>query len=751
VLTFSISIDPEWLTLSIARARHLPARVDTYLAALIVLPFIILYFDSNVFFSQSGWLDAWIYYSHFLHLSEFKQILFPNTYYGSRMPWIVAGYLVNQVFSATMANYVLHLAVYYSGALALYSILKQFYNRNTAFLGVIAFTCYPFTWRAVGTDYPDGFGLAAYLVTLALLTRAATRTQSRFCLGLAGISFTAIFYTNTVWMLFSPALFLYYLYLSRTARLHGLSRSIVHFCIWFGAGGALLTLILGIINSAIDGNFWFYLPSIIYTIENSSKPQPWHSPTYAWVGHASWLAFSALAILTTIGSWMRSIATAQRASSPATPLFRFHFLLLFLIFALLQLKGLYMLEWPFYASYLIPAIFLTLTPDLMNVREDRWSLITVLAGALIFLLPWTWAAVPIWAVVSRTNILLLWFAAAIAILLRITLPASRATLVACLVTLSLVNLHLRGTQGMVNVQANQPSAARNAFVRMTNTVDAIDRMRQGSNVLFWFNSKDPSGNEFDSINSFFLWGYTWLGRNFPAIDPQAESRVQPGALVTILSSREESETLIHQANGALKPGGLTVSLLGRHDTSYGGVSYSATFVTLGRDMTGVEPQTVLFKAEASDGLLAKSPDQRAASAFPLDKWRPAEANAEVAPSPDGLSVRTGSTSRWSYGAIYAPLVAPEAGKYAFIVKYQVLDGRVVFGALNEDKSAWLGQASESFVSPRDRAAEYIVNLRKGQKFWLLITNNRASARASTIVIKELRAYRYSQAAAAGAF
>jgi hypothetical protein len=598
VLTLSWSIDLNGPRRLLGRLRRVPSRLDGYLLGVILLPLIILLLDSNVFFSKAGWLDSWYYYSYFRHLSEFKNVLFPNTYYGSRMSWILPGYLINQLFPPLAANYILHLGTYYTGAVSLYFILKEFYSRATALLVVVAFTCNPYLWSAVGTDYVDGFGIACYLLALAILARIGSADRSRLRLSLAGAACAAVIYTNTVWLLFSPALFFFYLFLIRPTGRSNIVKAVIHFGIWFGTGAAALTVALGVFNYRIDGNFWFYLPSIVFTLQNANKAQPWHSANYEWVKHANWLIYAAITMLVVIARWLRGAATGNPDTTRAATFFRWHFFALSLIFVLLELKGMYMLEWAYYASYLIPATFLVVGSAVLDIDKEVQPFLTVSAATVILILPWSVAGLPVWTALSKMSSPLLLAVATGAILLRAMLPGRRLSLVTCLIGIALLNFYIRGVTGQSGEQAGRPQGARNAFVRMTRSVDAIDQERRGGQVLFWYDTRDPHLDEFDSINSFFLWGYTWIGRAFPAIDPIADERVTPGRMIAVLSSKGDSGALLEQANRAMKPRGLAVTWRARREIEYESVHYSITCMNLVRD----PDQALQFHAPGSQSI-----------------------------------------------------------------------------------------------------------------------------------------------------
>jgi hypothetical protein len=562
---------------------RLPSQVDANLFVIILLPLIVLLFDSNVFFAVPGTIDPWVYHGFFRHLGEFKSFLFPNTYYGSRMSWIVPGYLVNLIFPPLAANYILHLGVYYTGAISLYYVLKSFYTRPTALLGVIAFTCDPYLWGAMGWDYVDGIGIAFYLLAFAIVTHAGTTGRhSRVGLTLAGATYAALIYTNTVWLLSAPMFLLFYLFLRRPGDMFGITKAAIHFGTWFAIGGAALTVALGVINYRIDGQFWFYLPSISYTLQNANKPQPWHAANYSWVGTAHWLVYPAIMLLVASFSLVASLFKGKRDTPRTTWFFRLHFLFFVVVFVLLELKGLYLLEWGFYASYLIPATFLLASAELFDIAgQSKPKLIALLAGCALFL-AWSGAGDLLWTALLNMHVPLVLGIATCAILLRAVLPANRLALAACLIGFSLLNFYASGMNGLY-AERDQRLYRSDAFLRMTETVDAIDQARRGSRVLFWFDTKDPHSDEFDSINSFFLWGYTWIGRAFPEIDPVASERVTPGSMVAVLSSHGDQAKILEEANRALKPRGFAVSWRTRREINYGGVHYAVICLDLVRD------------------------------------------------------------------------------------------------------------------------------------------------------------------------
>ena len=741
LFTISITLDPAWPRQAIRRVQHL----DFCRLAVLVLPLLILSFDASALFSIAGWLDAWIYHGFFTHLVEFKSTLFPNTYYGSRMSWILPGYVANYLFAPVTANYVLHLAVYYTGALSLYYIIKCFYNSYTALLACLAFTCYPHVWSAIGTDYVDGPGLAYYLLALAFMTGAIRTDRPRVPLTAAGAAFAATVYTNLTWLPFAPLLIAYYLYLRRPQTLSAFGHRLLESARWLAVGSLAITAVLCFANYAIDGRFWFYAPSVEWAMGNGGKPNPSKAASYEWVGRAHWLLYIGIALATTVLYGIRRLLVRNEKANRATDFFQLHFLYCLGLWIAIELKGWPLLELPYYASYLIPAMFLALTPVLFFVVSKAATRYLIPLGAAVILFaPWSPALIPLLKIVPVIGISGLLVFGIACIVARVMLPGNRATLVAGLVGFSAINFYLLGPVALLD-RLNKPRGGEDAFIRMTKTVQDIDRARHGRKVQFWYNLHDPNVAEFDSINSFFLWGYTWIGREFPAITVPANELVKAPGVIAVLSTSDDTATLMRQADDALRVRGLVPALRARNRIDYRGVHYAATLLELTPDLTKSSPLAVRFETDKGAGIIEPPTGGLQAASFPVDRWALREfpgGGGEVRPGGDGVYVRTPGLHN-AYGAIYGPLAPAVEGKYRFVLRYLNRSGHMTFGIIQADNWQWLLQAGAPSIDGAIYTKECTVSLRAGQRVWVLTTNARLPGddHESEFMIVDLRAYK----------
>ena len=199
---------------------HLVSQLvaDPYVWVLAVVPLYILFVSSNWIFSPTQSIDPWVYHGFFRNLQEYKTTLFPGTYYGSRLSWILPGYLVYKFLPPLAANYVLHLGLWYTAVFALYATLKATASRQVGLLAAVFLGSYIHFLYPVGSDYVDGPANVYLLVCFALLTAAAHNERSRLTLLLAGASYAAVVYTNLFTIILAPVVALYFVVLSHRCR-----------------------------------------------------------------------------------------------------------------------------------------------------------------------------------------------------------------------------------------------------------------------------------------------------------------------------------------------------------------------------------------------------------------------------------------------------------------------------------------------------------------------------------------------------
>src|SRR6185437_14748054 len=107
-------------------------RLDFYCcSSILLLPFALLAIGDEWLFPQPYTIDSWVYSGLHLHLREFLQV-FANTYYASRIPWTVLGWLLHSIFDDVTALYILHFSVFYLGVFSLYIAVRTIFANRMA-------------------------------------------------------------------------------------------------------------------------------------------------------------------------------------------------------------------------------------------------------------------------------------------------------------------------------------------------------------------------------------------------------------------------------------------------------------------------------------------------------------------------------------------------------------------------------------------------------------------------------------------
>ncbi len=678
-----------------------------YLVAVLLLPLLVLWRRDNALYTPMWYADPWFYLGYFRDLLEFKGDLFEGSYYGSRLTWILPGWLLHSVLRPVLANAFLHLAVQTTATLSFFSILRQTAGARSAFLATLIFSANPWLWAATGWDYPDGAGIAYCLLAMALLTRAAGGRARRIALAMAGCAIAGMVYTHVFLASFTPLLLLYYTGLTWMWHRSSASRSILDWCGWAGLGFGIVTVALGIVNVRLDGHFWFYGPSITRALQMAKDFQFVRS---IWVdGHAlaPWLwpaAAGALTAAVALSSGLKKRSVAL--------LFSLQLLLALAYTAYLQIRGTTVLGHHPYASYLLPFVFLVMGATFWTAA-DSVSLPAYLSmcgiAAAAFGALWFDPFSPLVAATKSAQ-LSAWILSVVCLGAALALrrrPAGMMLAIAGFVAFTSVQLGQT-----VHFQGLGLHGSRRQYERFMHLRERIEAVRQRRTPLFWFDRKEANRNEYVGLSSLYLAEVSQLSDTFPS---GCDVPLVTGSLVIVLSQQEGAPELARSAlDKCWSPLGIHPVLEGVEQVSDARRPYTLAML---RPEVRISSEADVLKTIA------------------LGEVTLGDNRAALRQDSDGLEVTAIPGFGAFAGRATLGLDASSDARLALHVKARAVRGKMGFGILRPDNKAFLQQrAMRPSAEMQDLILPIPVHAAIGD---LIISNLSASGSVSQAVVEKI--------------
>ena len=489
---------------------------------LFLLPILLLIINQVWIFSPNGTIDPWIYFGYFIRLKQYL-IAFPEAYYGSRLSWILPGYLAYSLFPPLVANYVLHLGFYYLATLSLYLILKPSVGRRAAFLTSASMGCYAPFLRAIGWDYVDGAGIAYFLLIALMLSWAARKQNWATWMALSGVFFGALIYTNLVWLALSPSLITYYVLTHHPHRKQKTFISVAALIV----GILAITLLLGSVNYGMGGKFFFFMPSVNFALSSSGQPNPWRIDWQQWLPRATWLVLPLVVLVGSTATLALSKFRKSFEQADALP-FKAIFAVSCLSMIFLEAKSIAVLQLTYYASYLIPSMFLAIGASLKSLATlSNGSFAPIVAFSLILIIFPLLAAYLsddrlIFVSDDQLIIFCLLFLAAVFFSIASHLNQKKVGSILAILLLT-VSTNIAFGQGW-NANSIAKQLQANALTSKTSvdsylTVSTVQKLFRDIDptvgLLFWYSLKELE--VYRSIASANLWGYRFISEEFPSL------------------------------------------------------------------------------------------------------------------------------------------------------------------------------------------------------------------------------------------
>jgi hypothetical protein len=247
-----------------------------------------------------------------------------------------------------------------------------------------------------------------------------------------------------------------------------------------------------------------------------------------------------------------------------------------------QLSGQPVLQLVYYASLLIPGVFLALGGQFAAALErlGRWHFAALCCGAgIVLLLPFAW---PLHSglFLRLQHHRLLWpailGAAAVGLLAaKVRYTNALAILRVCGACSALSATTGTRTWGRPG-EPDDPRFQKQAFLAVVDSVRAVQKIDPTDHLFFWYDLKTPLGPLHRSVASTFMWNQRLVSESFPLLGPKPETayklKVPPAhTRVAILTVDEEA---LQKAEHSLRQVGLTARFIVQRRISQGPISWN---------------------------------------------------------------------------------------------------------------------------------------------------------------------------------
>ena len=564
---------------------------------LFLLP-ILLMLINQVWMFSNIYVDPWIYFGYFIRLKQYL-IAFAGFYNGTRLPWILPGYLLHSLFPPLIAHYILHLGVYYLAIFSLYLVLKPRVGKRGAFLASASMGCYSFFLQAVGWDYVDGVGIAYFLVTVLMLSWAAGKENQAIWMALSGVCFGALIYTNLAWVTFLIPLITYYVLTNYPHRIKKTFIRIAAFIVGFLA----ITILLGVVNYAIVGKFLFFMPSANFVVYALGVRSPWKNDAHQWLGKPIWLVLPLIVLTGSLA--MLSLSKFSKSFEEAALPLQKTFVITCLIMIFVQVIGISVLQLPFYSSYLIPSMFLAIGELLKSLTTlSKYRFASVATFSLILIVSSLITVDYLIPFVADTQVIIfcLLFVAAFSFSIASSCNQKKlgGVLAVLLLTVSAIinfNAVWNVNQGGNRLQAN--ASTSKILIDDYLTVSDVQKLFRDIDptvsLFIWYPSKEPrESRAYDAIASASLWSNRLIGAGFPSLQPYGVSSSEPlspqrlnelktrftaSPKIAIFSQQED---VLQQAINSLKTVGFTAKSIATYPIKQDTIAFTITIIEVSK-------------------------------------------------------------------------------------------------------------------------------------------------------------------------
>ncbi|HZS25152.1 MAG TPA: hypothetical protein VFA30_09225 [Gaiellaceae bacterium] len=494
-------------------------------------------------------IDPWLYTALWTNFDQTFHA-FVHTYYASRIPWIVPGYVANLLFAPRTASLVVHTIFFFVGGLAAYLTCRRFVSARMAAVAYVATIGSQMYFDGQRWDYEEG-AVLTYSALAALFVTLRPRSWGlRYAaLALAGFFAAALVTTQ----LLDAVLLLGFPFLYAAASSVPTPRELARDLGAFAGGAALLTVACGTFAEANGGRFLFFMPQISVALSQSGEAN--QQDPHVWIPQEPYF-FAPLFVLVIVA--LVSLTTRRSARPSASKLMLASAGWCGLVYAVLCLweflgSG-FFFEYVWYFSAFVVPMSLALAGasqavcDRIGRPVAAWAALC-LAGLAVFVpLVWIYGSdnVSRVAVNSSTTEYAVFTGGMIVALASAALGSVHrlrwAALGAAAVSLFSVTYALDASFGTWVEGQSDPTTGSLYDVGMQEVAYLRSAGFDKPTGLprFWYNAGDGLPGALQSLQSLYYYSYTYVGVSMPKIDDDFRNRMKifgyPSTLVLLCAA-----------------------------------------------------------------------------------------------------------------------------------------------------------------------------------------------------------------------
>jgi hypothetical protein len=547
--------------------RPLRAQTALTIRARRVAPWLVLaLWPVALALANPKWLyngpivDTYIYLGAFLRLPvQLSQ--WANLYFYSRLAFILPGYIAYQHLPPLWANALLDFGYFYGFILVLYALLRRQVGPRAAIVSALLIGGYSHFLEAIGWDYVDGAGAMYLLLAVWAVSRSLASPRWWLWLLLAGLALGAGLHTHIFTLALWPVvgLFLGLRWPSgwRWPRL--LAAGLL-----LAAGVALTTGLLIAASLALGGPAAFFMSSVNFLqYYTSLSTNPWLTkPMTQLLPSASWLVLPAILVVTALaGNWQARGQWRSWARSASGALVLTYLAAAASMALISTQPDSPVLKTGSYVGYLIPFMALALGAsaapalDRLPVQQWRVLLVAVIVSVPAAIVLGGWLAAGLAGVVAHESAWVMLAALAAALGLLALRRGDFASLMVGVLAFAAANPF--GPSPDTALLVRDASVRRDTFLKVVETVRAVDANWPGQPAWLWFNDQEDVAYRLTAC-ALAACDRLVISREFPSlsvdgVDQAGAARLVPGQRVLVLSRQADALTLVSGAVSGLAP------------------------------------------------------------------------------------------------------------------------------------------------------------------------------------------------------